>query len=138
MNDQSWFPDLFNDFFASEWPAKAHATTPAVNIYEDEKSYKVEVAAPGMTKEDFSVRLREDTLIVSMEKKNEQKDENRRNGKYLRREFSYSQFKQSLVLPDDVEKKDISAGIADGVLTIELPKRPAEPRQDICQEIEIR
>lgn len=137
MNEPGWFPGVFNDFFASEWPVRANATTPSVNILEEEKAYRVEVAAPGMTKEDFSVRLQGDNLVISMEKKDESKTEKDRGGKYLRREFSYSRFKQAFTLPDDVDRKHISAGIADGVLSVELPKRQAEDKPDVCQEIEI-
>ena len=101
---------------------KANATAPAINVIESDKDYKVEVAAPGMTKEDFNIHLSEDNeLVISMEKKNETKEEDKGNKKYLRREFSYSKFQQALILPDDVEKDKINANVTDGVLTIELP-----------------
>ena len=75
--NQNWLPSIFNDFLGNDWLAERHNTTaPAVNIIEDENEYKVEVAAPGMTKEDFKVHLNEDNeLIISMEKKNESKEE---------------------------------------------------------------
>lgn len=89
-NNQNWLPSIFNDFFDNDWMVKANATAPAVNVIENEADYKVEVAAPGMTKEDFNVQLAEDNqLVITMEKKNESKDEDK---KYLRREFSYSKF----------------------------------------------
>ncbi len=120
-NNQEWLPSIFSDFFDNDWMMKANATTPAVNVIENETDYKVEVAAPGMTKEDFCVHIAdEDQLVISMEKKNETKDN---NNKYLRREFSYSKFQQTLILPDDVEKEHISATVNDGVLTINLPKK---------------
>lgn len=120
-NNQEWLPSIFSDFFDNDWMMKANATTPAVNVIENETDYKVEVAAPGMTKEDFCVHMAdEDQLVISMEKKNETKDN---NNKYLRREFSYSKFQQTLILPDDVEKEHISATVNDGVLTINLPKK---------------
>ena len=80
---QNWLPSIFNDFFDNEWMTRANATAPAINVIESEKDYKVEVAAPGMTKEDFNVRIDEDNnLVISMEKKSEskeeQKDENHR------------------------------------------------------------
>jgi len=73
--NQNWLPSIFNDFLGNDWLAERHNTTaPAVNIIEDENEYKVEVAAPGMTKEDFKVHINEDNeLIVTMEKKAEQK-----------------------------------------------------------------
>lgn len=137
-NNQEWLPSIFSDFFDNDWMMKANATTPAVNVIENETDYKVEVAAPGMTKEDFCVHIAdEDQLVISMEKKNETKDN---NNKYLRREFSYSKFQQTLILPDDVEKEHISATVNDGVLTIDLPKKQKTQDQQAkeCKVIEIK
>ena len=137
-NNQEWLPSIFSDFFDNDWMMKANATTPAVNVIENETDYKVEVAAPGMTKEDFCVHIAdEDQLVISMEKKNETKDN---NNKYLRREFSYSKFQQTLILPDDVEKEHISAAVNDGVLTIDLPKKQKtqDEKAKECKVIEIK
>ena len=137
-NNQNWLPSTFNDFFDNDWMVKANATAPAINVIENEKDYKVEVAAPGMTKEDFNIHLGEDNeLVITMEKKNETKEEDKENKKYLRREFSYSKFQQAFVLPEDVEKDKISANVTDGVLTIELPKRTPEEKAKINRVIEI-
>ena len=124
--NQNWLPSIFNDFLGNDWLVeRRNATAPAVNILENDDEYKVEVAAPGMTKEDFKVHLNEDNeLIISMEKKNESKEEDKEHkGTYLRREFSYTQFQQSLLLPDNVERDKISAKVENGVMTIEIPKR---------------
>lgn len=136
-NNQEWLPSIFSDFFDNDWMMKANATTPAINVIENETDYKVEVAAPGMTKEDFCVHLAdEDQLVISMEKKNETKDN---NNKYLRREFSYSKFQQTLILPDDVDKEQINASVNDGVLTIDLPKKKSEDKKaKECKVIEIK
>ena len=136
--NQNWLPSIFNDIFDNDWMVKANATAPAINVLESDTDYKVEVAAPGMTKEDFNIHLSEDNeLVISMEKKNETKEENNNNRKYLRREFSYSKFEQALVLPDDVEKDKISANVTDGVLTVDLPKRTPEEKAKINRVIEI-
>ena len=91
-----------------------------------------------MTKDDFNIHLSEDNeLVISMEKKSENKEEDKQNKKYLRREFSYAKFEQSLVLPDDVEKDRISANVTNGVLTIDLPKRTPEEKAKINKVIEI-
>ena len=136
--NQNWLPSIFNDFFDNDWMVKANATAPAINVLESDTDYKVEVAAPGMTKEDFNIHLSEDNeLVISMEKKNETKEENNNNRNYLRREFSYSKFEQALVLPDDVEKDKISANVTDGVLTVDLPKRTPEEKAKINRVIEI-
>jgi HSP20 family protein len=129
---------IFNDFFDNDWMVKANATAPAINVIESNTDYKVEVAAPGMTKEDFNIHLTDNNeLVISMEKKNETKEEDKENKKYLRREFSYSKFEQALVLPDDVEKEKISANVNDGVLSIVLPKQTAEEKAKVNRVIEI-
>lgn len=136
--NQNWLPSFFNDFFDNDWMTKANATAPAINVIESESDYKVEVAAPGMTRDDFQIHLSEDNeLVISMEKKNETKEEDKKNKRYLRREFSYAKFQQSLVLPDDVEKDRISANVTDGVLTIDLPKRTPEEKAKVNKVIEI-
>lgn len=135
---QEWLPSIFNDFFDNDWMVKANATAPAINVIESDTDYKVEVAAPGMTKEDFNIHLSEDNeLVISMEKKAETNEEDKQNKKYLRREFSYTKFQQALVLPDDVEKDKINANVTNGVLTIELPKRTPEEKAKINKVIEI-
>ncbi len=119
---QNWLPDIFNDFFDNNWMIKTNATAPAINVIENENDYKIEVAAPGMTKDDFNVHIDENNnLVITMEKKNENKEE-KKNGRYLRREFSYSKFQQTIILPDDVDKEKISAEVKHGVLNVELPK----------------
>ena len=95
--NQNWLPSIFNDFFDNDWMEKANATAPAINVIESEKNYKVEVAAPGMTKDDFNIHLGDDNeLVISMEKKVENEDKNKEDKKYLRREFSYTKFQRSL------------------------------------------
>lgn len=138
---QNWLPSIFNDFFDNDWMVKANATAPAINVFETEKEYRVELAAPGMTKEDFNVHIDEDNnLVISMEKKSESenKDENKKEGRYLRREFSYSKFQQTMILPDDVDKEKISAHVENGVLNIELPKFTEEAKEKSKKVIDIK
>ena len=135
---QSWLPSIFNDFFDNDWMVKANATAPAINVFETEKEYKVELAAPGMTKEDFNVRIDEDNnLVISMEKKAENKEE-KKDGRYLRREFSYSKFQQTMILPENVDKDHISAQVENGVLNIELPKLSEEEVKKPDRTIEVK
>ena len=137
--NQNWLPSIFNDFFDNDWMVKANATAPAINVLESDTDYKVEVAAPGMTKEDFNIHLSEDNeLVISMEKKNETKEENNNNRKYLRREFSYSKFQQTMILPDNVDKEKIAASVEHGVLNIELPKLSEEEVKKPNRQIEIK
>ena len=128
--NQYWLPSIFNDIFDDDFmgytPAKQFAS-PAVNIIENEKDYQIEVAAPGMSKEDFKVRLENDNeLVISLEKKN-----------YLRREFSYASFKQAFIIPDEVEAEGINAAMVDGVLKITLPKKEATVKTPASRQIEI-
>ena len=137
--NQNWLPSIFNEFLDNNWLAeRRNATAPAVNIIEDEDQYKVEVAAPGMTREDFKVHINEDNeLIISLEKKSEEKEEDKkRKGTYLRREFSYTQFQQSLLLPDNIERENISAKVENGVMTIDIPKKKIEETAAATRQIE--
>lgn len=137
--NQNWLPSIFNDFFDNDWMEKANATAPAINVFETEKEYRVELAAPGMTKDDFNVHIDEDNnLVITMEKKNESKDENKKEGRYLRREFSYSKFQQTMILPDDVDKEQIAAHVENGVLNIELPKFTEQEKAKSKKVIDIK
>lgn len=131
-----WMPNVFNDFFDTDFMPKINATAPAINVIETEKDYKVELAAPGMKKDDFTVHINnEGNLSIKMENKKE--NEQKEKGRYLRREFSYSKYEQTLILPDDVEKDKISAKVTDGVLTITLPKtevKVVDPTRQIMIE----
>ena len=131
---QNWLPDIFNDFFDNDWMVRTNAMAPAINVLENENSYDIEVAAPGMTKNDFNVHIDENgNLAIEMEKKVENK-ENDKKGHYLRREFSYSKFQQTMVLPDDVERDKISAKVENGVLNVRIPKvekKAAETKRSI-------
>lgn len=135
---QNWLPSIFNDFFDNDWMMKANSTAPAINVIESENNYKVELAAPGMTKEDFNVRIDEDNnLVISMEKKNENQEE-KKDGRYLRREFSYTKFQQTMILPENVDKENISAQVENGVLMIELPKLSEEEIKKAEKQIEVK
>ena len=117
---------------------KANATAPSINVIESDKDYQVEVAAPGMTKEDFNIHLNENSnLVISMEKRQTNEDDNQ-NKRYLRREFSYSKFEQALILPDNVVKEKIKANVSNGVLTITIPKQTPEERIKVNRVIEIQ
>lgn len=137
--NQNWLPNFFNDFFDNDWMVKANATAPAINVIENEKDYRVEVAAPGMTKEDFDIHLGDNNeLVISMEKKNESEEKDNDGKKYLRREFSYTKFRQAFDLPDNVDVDKINASMNNGVLSIELPKVATEEKAKASRMIEIK
>lgn len=121
------FGNLLNDF---ERVAPAYQQSfPAVNVLENENAFKIELAAPGLKKEDFKVNVHENTLTISTEKKEETEET---VGKYTRKEFNFSSFKRSFTLPKTVDTDKIVATYNDGVLGLELPKKeeakPKEPR----------
>lgn len=136
-NNQNWLPNIFNDFFDNDWMVRTNATAPAINVLENEAGYEIELAAPGMTKDDFKVCLDDNgDLVINMEKK-EENTEGKKHCHYLRREFSYSKFQQTMILPDDVEKEEISASVVNGVLKVEIPKirKPEVPQSKKIIEI---
>ena len=137
MRSNNWIPAVFNDLFYNDMMPKANCTAPAINVKESDKAYTVELAAPGMNKQDFNVHINDEgNLVVKMEHKEEHKEEENKNVRYLRREFSYSKFEQTLILPDDVKKDAISAKVEHGVLTVELPK-VVEEKVKLSRQIEI-
>ena len=134
MYRNSWIPEVFNGLFNEDNMQKANTTAPAINVKESLTKYTVELAAPGMRKDDFEVNLNENgDLHIKMENKRQPEQEEH---VYLRREFSYAKFEQTLILPDDVNKEKISASVADGVLTIQLPKMQQE-EQKVARQITV-
>lgn len=122
------FPSFFNRFFNDDlmdWNNSNFSSTntslPAVNVKEDDNKYEIEVAAPGMKKDDFNVKIENDVLTISSERKEETKNDEKG---YSRREFSYQSFQRSFTLPEGHVLTDkIQAKYNDGILHIELPKR---------------
>lgn len=136
MRTNSWIPTVFNDLFYNDLMPKVNQTAPAINVKESDKAYTVELAAPGMKKEDFNVHINDEgNLVVKLESKQDHKEEDK-NTRYLRREFSYTKFEQTLILPDDVKKDTISAKVENGVLTVELPK-VVEEKVKLSRKIDI-
>ena len=137
MNARSWFPTVFDDFFNSEWMPKMTATAPAVNVKEDSKAYIMEVAVPGIRKEFCRININADgNLDIAIENKLEHKEEDKKQH-YLRREFSYSNYQQTYVLPENIVKDNIIAKVIDGVLTITMPKVTKEEVRKIQRNINI-
>jgi len=126
-----------DDFFNRDWFDfnLTGSSMPAVNVKDDNTAYHIEVAAPGMKKEDFSIKLDHNMLTISSEKKEEQSDKDE-EGKYTRREFRYSSFKRTFTLPDMTDVEKIAAHYVDGILKIEVPKKP-ESQQNPPRQIEI-
>ena len=137
-NNQTWMPDIFNDFFDNTWMERPKATCPAINVLEKPDSYQLELAAPGMTKADFDIHLDEDgDLVINMEKKVDNKEKERK-GHYLRREFSYTKFQQTMLLPEDANREDIAAKVEHGVLTVTIAKVKKVEPEKVRKQIEVQ
>lgn len=133
-----WLPEIFNDFFDNSWMERTSYTAPAINVIENDKEYEVELAAPGLTKEDFKVHVdEENNLHIEMEKKSENKSD-KHHGRYLRREFSYEKFQQTLLLPDDVDTEKIEAHVEHGVLNVHLPKLVKVEKPNPVKQISVQ
>ena len=126
--------ELFQDFAgffkneAADWKSLA-----PVNIHEKEKSYEVEVIAPGFEKSDFKINLDKDILTISAARKEEQKDDSK---KEVRREYAYRSFKRSFTIDEKIDAAAIEAAYVNGVLTLNLPKK--EIVKEEAKEIAIK
>lgn len=127
-NEANWLPSVFDDMFKTDWLGgttnvnSIGTSIPAVNIFESDDNFMVAVAAPGKTKEDFNIELDNDVLTISSEEKKEN-ETSEKNGRFTRKEFSYTNFKRAFSLPETVDSEKISAAYNNGVLEITLPKR---------------
>lgn len=136
---QDFFPTLFNDLFDFNWNGN-HAVNaaPQMNIKENKASYEMEFSVPGLTKDDLNISIdKEDNLVVEMTKKTEKEDKGNKDEHYLRHEFTSSQFKEIMALPDNIYKDKIDAKVENGILKISLPKREIEAEQPSIKQIEI-
>ena len=137
----SWTSDLFDSGrflsprfmdFDSDFPSLDFANKiPSVNVMENEKEFKLEMAAPGLERKDFKVEVKDGVLSISSEKEQEKKEEKKN---YTRREYSYNSFSRSFILPKNCNPDQINAKYENGVLNIALPKKEvsvARPAKEI-------
>jgi HSP20 family protein len=129
FNDDFFGKDFLADFFDSS----THKSIPEVNVMENKDEFRIEVAAPGLAKNDFKVDINNNVLTISSEKEAKDVEENE---KFIRREFSYNSFQRSFSLPETVNQDKISANHKDGILTISIPKRD-EAKEKPKREIKI-
>lgn len=133
--------NILNDFFRNDWLdfsnrnySLTNTTLPSVNIKESEEAFIVEMAAPGLDKNDFKISLNSGTLMISSEKKSE--NEVKEDSRYSRREFSYQSFCRSFSLPESADAEKISARYDNGILLVNIPKRE-EIKRNLERTIEI-
>ncbi|WP_207422608.1 Hsp20/alpha crystallin family protein [Desertivirga brevis] len=129
-----WFSDVFENFFNDSYVSDRLTTrVPAVNIAETENGFHIELAAPGLNKEDFKINLEKNVLSISVEKKTENTEENKR---FSRKEYSYSSFVRSFTLPDSADQTNIDAEYTNGILRIIVAKK--EEAKLLTREISIK
>lgn len=132
-------PSLMDEFFGRDlldniFPAQTGISMPAVNVIDSNEEFRIEVAAPGLEKNDFKVDLDNRMLTISCEK--EQKQEDNGNDRFMRREFSYTSFRRTFSLPEGVDAEKVKANHKNGVLYIHIPKKE-EAKQKPPKQISI-
>lgn len=138
INGQNWIPDFFTDFFEGNSLTRFGGGSPAMNVIEDDRSYNIELAAPGMCKKDFNVHIsKEGNLVIEMERKCEEK-ECKKEGKYLRKEFSCSKFHQTLALPENADRDNIGAEVRNGILYVNIPKLQNAKEENEKRIVEVK
>lgn len=133
---ENFFNREFDNFFSDRYFGNnVFASTPAVNVVENKDGFRIEVAAPGMKKDDFKINLNHNHLVISAQKQEETAEDNQEQ-KYARREFSYSSFQRTFTLPQSVDGEKVEASYTDGILHVTLPKRE-EAKVKPAREISI-
>ena len=126
-NNKSLFPDFFSSLmenYLNDNELAYNGVRPMSNVKETDDAFLVEFAIPGFSKEDVSIDIDQNVMTVSGKKEEKSEDE-----KYTRREFWYNEFKRSFTLPKSVDQEATTATFKDGILTVELPKKPeAKPK----------
>jgi HSP20 family protein len=115
-----WFNDVFDSFFNESFSDRLITRVPAVNIAENDNEFHIELAVPGLKKEDFKISLDKNVLSVSAEKKTENNQEGK---KFSKREYSYNSFVRSFTLPDSADQSNINAEYVDGILKLSVAKK---------------
>jgi HSP20 family protein len=118
----SFFGDLFDTDFFGGTTAHTGMNIPAVNIKETPESYEIEMSVAGMKKDDFNIDLDRNVIKISSEKSEESTEENK-DENYTRKEFSYTSFSRSFVLPEAANREDIKATYEDGILKVFIAKK---------------
>ncbi len=151
FNGQYGFSDFFNDFFENRSIERMGASTPAINVKECDKGYLLELATPGACKDCFKIHINKDgNLVIEMEVKDcecndescgcgcQEEKKEKKDFKYLRKEFSYTKFNQTILLPDNADKEKIEAHVNNGILKVAIPKLEKPTVEEGKREIEVK
>jgi len=142
--NNNMMPSLINELLDwNNWNtnhmSEVHGTMPKMNVTETDEDYELRLCVPGLSKEDLNLSVdAENNLVIEMVQKEEKKEHDKKERRWLRREFSEMQFKQLLSLPEGVKKEQISAKVEHGILTIVLPKVTEKEKAALAQRIEIK
>lgn len=131
----SFFDNFFNRSLGDVMGSDFVLSHPSVNVSETEDGFELQLAAPGLKKEDFNVNIEKETLTISAER--EMHNEENEDGKFTKREFNYSSFKRLFHLPESIDRDKISASYEDGVLTLALPKKAEIVQEEKGRVIDI-
>ncbi|MGP1514765.1 MAG: Hsp20/alpha crystallin family protein [Bacteroidales bacterium] len=133
MKNDSNLPNVFNDFFGLDFVPQFNETTPKINVVENEREYRLEVATAGAKKENFTINLTKDGMLsIKFEQQKKSKEENKEE-RYLRKEFCYSKFEKHFTLPEEINKESITAKVENGILEVILPKTDKKPEEQSTQ-----
>ncbi len=140
--NQNWLPSIFDEFFFGDKLQSNFAAVPMTNIIENDKQFQIQVQASGFAKEEASISLSGDRIEISLLHKEENNKDNTpskdSNGeRYIRHEFISRNYKQSYVIPEDVDREKITASLENGILNVTLPKLELKQEENLVRQISI-
>ena len=132
---QDFIPTLFNELMNMDTVSYSE---PKMNIIENKENYLIQYSVPGLKKEDLKISIdAEGNLVVEMNKESHKEERKENNVRYLRREFTTEQFRNTLVLPEDIHRDQITAKVENGILEVTLPRVTVEEKKALVQNIEV-
>ncbi len=129
-----WDEFFKRSLFDSSFPSVPASTVPAVNISDNGEAYNLELAVPGLKKEDITIELEDQLLVVSGASKVEKEED---AGRYFRKEFSYASFQRKFTLPEDVDGELVEASYTDGILKVKVPRKQ-EKQKPGARQIDVK
>ena len=134
--NQDFRPALFNELMNM---STVSYSEPKMNVIETKENYTIQYSVPGLKKEDLKINIDHDgNLVVEMCKETEKKSEGKEGVRYLRHEFSSEQFRNTLMLPEDIHRDKITAKVENGILEIVMPRVTVEEKKALMQTIEVQ
>ena len=133
---QDFIPTLFNELMNMDTVSYSE---PKMNIIENKENYLIQYSVPGLKKEDLKISIDADgNLVVEMNKESHKEEKKDDSVRYLRREFTTEQFRNTLVLPEDIHREKITAKVENGILEVVLPRVTVEEKKTLVQSMEVK